>query len=155
MNNTFMEKAIEKAKEGVVNGGGPFGAVIVDSDGQIVSEEHNKVTLNNDPTAHAEILAIRSACYKLGKFSLEGCSLYTSCEPCTQCFGAIYWARLNKVYYAADREHARSAGFDDAAIYDEINKAPLERSIPFHHCIMETATDPFLDWVEKENRTKY
>ena len=127
----FMDEAIRLAKENVKNGsGGPFGAVVV-KDGEIVAACGNSVTPSNDPTAHAEVNAIREACHKLGTYQLEGCEVYASCEPCPMCLGAIYWARPSKVYYASTKEDAAGAGFDDSFIYKEIAMPEAERSIPF------------------------
>ena len=129
----FLKRAIQLAEEGMDKGqGGPFGAVIV-KDGEIIAEANNKVTASNDPTAHAEVVAIRKACEKLQDFQLENCILYTSCEPCPMCLGAIYWARPKKVYYALTREDAAKIGFDDQFIYDEIALKMDDRKIPFEN----------------------
>ena len=119
----FMRKAIELSVNSVKKGGGPFGAVIV-RNGEIIAEASNNVTVDNDPTAHAEVSAIRNACRKLGTFDLTGCEIYTSCEPCPMCLGAIYWAHLDKIYYANDRKDAAAIGFDDDFIYKEIEVEP-------------------------------
>ncbi|MBP3331532.1 MAG: nucleoside deaminase, partial [Tidjanibacter sp.] len=124
----FMARAIELAKESVNKGGGPFGAVIV-KDGEIVAEGANSVTLNNDPTAHAEVSAIRNACAALDTFNLTGCEIYSSCEPCPMCLSAIYWARLDALYYAATRSDAAEINFDDSAIYDQMALADEDRSL--------------------------
>ena len=150
----FMRRAVELSRESMEQGGGPFGAVIV-KNGEIVGEGANGVTLHCDPTAHAEVTAIRQAARNLGNFDLDGCEIYTSCEPCPMCLGAIYWARLDKIYYANDRRDAAVAGFDDSLIYDEIALKPEERSIE-----MEKVTDPqapevFDRWVGKEDKTAY
>ena len=129
MKNEFMKRAIELSIESVNNGGGPFGSIIV-KDNNIVGEGSNRVTSNNDPTAHAEIVAIRSACKKLNNFSLNGCELYSTCEPCPMCLSAIYWARINKIYYANTREDAGKIDFDDSLIYSEFQKKINERKIP-------------------------
>lgn len=151
----FIEKAIELACDGVSKGkGGPFGAVVV-KDGKIIGSGSNHVTINNDPTAHAEILAIREACQFLEDFQLAGCEIYTSCEPCPMCFGAIYWARLDKVYYAIKKEDAASAGFDDDFIYHEINLEPEKRVIPFNQIMHEKARLPFDHWKNKEDKQEY
>ena len=126
-NNELMRRAIALSEESVNNGGGPFGAVIA-RNGEIVAEAANRVTLDNDPTAHAEVSAIRLASRKLGTFNLAGCDIYTSCEPCPMCLGAIYWARLDNIYYANNREDAANIGFDDDFIYHEIALKPSERS---------------------------
>src|SRR5467141_1807893 len=129
MNNLFMARAIQLAVENVRSGqGGPFGAVIV-NDGNIVAEGANQVTATNDPTAHAEVLAIRQACRKLGLFELKGCELYTSCEPCPMCLGAIYWARLRRIYFANTAQDAARIGFDDSFIYSQLKQSPSLRSI--------------------------
>src|SRR5438445_5340214 len=130
MSNIFMVRAIQLSIDGVQSGrGGPFGAVIV-RDGKILAEGMNQVTSTNDPTAHAEVLAIREACKKLGVFELKDCELYTSCEPCPMCFGAIYWARLARVYFANTAEDAARIGFDDSFIYNELKQPSALRSIP-------------------------
>jgi len=134
--------------------GGPFGAVIV-RDGKIIARASNKVVLNNDPTAHAEIVAIREACTKLGTFQLEDCEIYTSCEPCPMCFGAIYWARPKRVYYAATREDAQDAGFDDSFIYDEIQVPEKDRTIPFKQLYRSEAKKIFKEWIDSENSIEY
>lgn len=128
-NEELMRRAIELSKTSVRNGGGPFGAVIA-RDGEIIAEGSNKVTIDNDPTAHAEVSTIREACKKLGTFDLSGCVIYTSCEPCPMCFGAIYWAHLEKIYYANDRKDAGKIGFDDDFIYEEIAIQPQYRKKP-------------------------
>ncbi len=134
--------------------GGPFGAVIV-KDGAIVSEGHNRVTSSNDPTAHAEVVAIREACTALGTFSLEGCVIYTSCEPCPMCLAAIYWARLDAVYYANTRKDAARIGFDDDHIYDEIPKPVDQRAIPMVHLDLQQARDVFEEWRAKPDKIMY
>jgi len=122
-----MNRAIELS---AISTGGPFGAVIIDSDGNIIGEGHNEVTVNNDPTAHAEVVAIRRACKKSNNFSLEGCTIYTSCEPCPMCLSACYWARLDKIYYVNTRLDAANIGFDDSHIYEEIKKDNDKRANP-------------------------
>lgn len=151
----FLERAIALAREGMQGGqGGPFGCVIVQGD-RIIGEGNNKVTSSNDPTAHAEVVAIRAACEKLGSYQLTGCEIYTNCEPCPMCLGAIYWARPLRVIFANTREQAAAIEFDDAFIYDEIN-APLEnRKIPFIHCPHPGATKLFEDWDQWEGKIKY
>ncbi len=155
MEKTFMNRAIELAREGMDNGdGGPFGCVIV-KEGIIVAEGNNCVTKENDPTAHAEIVAIRRACDVLGSFQLTGCDIYTSCEPCPMCLGAIYWARPERVFFAANRNDAAKAGFDDDFIYKEL-KLPLEdRTIPHIRVQNDEGADIFRTWVSKENKIKY
>jgi guanine deaminase len=152
---TFLRQAIELAREGVEQGkGGPFGCIIV-RDGQVVGKGCNQVTSTNDPTAHAEVVAIRDACRVLGDYQLSGCDVYTSCEPCPMCLGALYWARPQRVVYAATRHEAAGAGFDDAFIYDEINLGMGERRIPFEHLAMFDAEALFELWKERGNRQLY
>lgn len=155
MEKKFMKQAVELARLGMQkNEGGPFGCVIV-KDGSVIAEGNNRVTSENDPTAHAEIVAIRKACEVLGSFQLTGCDLYTSCEPCPMCLGAIYWARPQKVYYAASRKDAADAGFDDDFIYNELDVTPSNRTIPFIHTGDEEASQVFQEWNKKENKTDY
>jgi len=154
MSNNFMKRAIELSIKSVGSGTGPFGAVIV-KDNQIVSEGFNTVTLNNDPTSHAEIVAIRIACKSLNNFSLEGCYLYTTCEPCPMCLSAIYWARIDKVYYANTRSDANKIDFSDALIYEELNKTIKERKIPMHQIMRDEALKAFELWDKKEDKVKY
>lgn len=150
-----MDRAIALAIENVrASRGGPFGAVVV-RDGVIVGEGANSVTARNDPTAHAEVLAIRDACSRLGTFDLAGCEIYTSCEPCPMCLGAIYWARLARIYYGCTQADARDAGFDDAFIYEEVPKAPAERSIPAVSTGREHALSAFEEWKRSEDRVRY
>lgn len=150
-----MSKAIELAKKGVdSNAGGPFGAVIV-KDGEIIAEGYNSVTSKNDPTAHAEVVAIRNACKKLNSFQLEACIIYTSCEPCPMCLGAIYWARPKKVYYACTREDAANIEFDDQFIYNEISKEINGRQIPFVNFMRKEASEVFKNWSEKVDKVEY
>ncbi len=151
----FMRRAIAISGERMRAGlGGPFGAVVV-KDGKIVAEGFNQVTSSSDPTAHAEVVAIRQACSALGRFSLEGCELYSSCEPCPMCLGAIYWARLDRVYYANDRNDAARIGFDDDHIYREFAKAIDERYLKFIHMPMEEARSVFQEWVDKPDKVRY
>jgi tRNA(Arg) A34 adenosine deaminase TadA len=151
----FLRQAIALAAEGVEQGkGGPFGCVIV-RDGEVVGKGCNGVTSTNDPTAHAEIVAIRDACKRLGDFQLTDCEVYASCEPCPMCLGALYWARPRRVVYAATRHEAAEAGFDDAFIYNEINLEAGERRIPFEHRPVEAAAELFGLWREKGNRKLY
>ena len=154
MNNKFMIKAIELSINSVNNGTGPFGAVIV-KDNKIISEGFNTVTLHNDPTSHAEIQAIRIACKSLSNFSLEGCDLYTTCEPCPMCLSAIYWARIDKVYYANTRVVAQKIDFSDALIYEELNKTIKDRKIPMHQMMREEALKAFDLWDKKVDKVKY
>src|SRR5580704_3461218 len=146
MNNPFMTRAIQLAVENVRSAsGGPFGAVIV-RDGGIVAEGANQVTSINDPTAHAEVLAIRAACTKLKVFELHGCDIYTSCEPCPMCLGAIYWARLSRVYFASAAADASKVGFDDSLIYREIAQPHAQRKIPMIQMMREEALAAFRAW---------
>lgn len=150
-----MEEAIRLAVDNVKNGtGGPFGAVIV-KDGKIIAACGNSVTPDNDPTAHAEVNAIREACRKLGTYQLEGCEIYASCEPCPMCLGAIYWARPAKVYYASTKEDAAVAGFDDSFIYKEIALPEPKRSIPFINEKEANTGAEFRLWKENENKVEY
>jgi guanine deaminase len=151
----FMKRAAELAVAQMrANRGGPFGAVVV-RDGEIVGEGWNAVTTANDPTAHAEVMAIRSACERLGSFSLEGCDIYTSCEPCPMCLGAIYWARLARIYYANTREDAAAIGFDDDFIYREIAAALSDRSIPAVQVDSDEARAAFAEWDAKPDKVAY
>ena len=153
-NEELMRLAIDIAVDNVKNGGGPFGAVIA-RDGQVVATGVNRVTANNDPTAHAEVNAIRTACTKLGTFDLSGCVLYTSCEPCPMCLGAIYWAHIKTIYYAGTRSDAAKAGFDDDFIYREININPEKRSVPAFNFMPTEGAAVFKLWLDKEDRTNY
>ncbi len=152
----FLRKAIQLAREGMENNiGGPFGAVIV-KDGKIIGKGSNNVTSSNDPTAHAEVTAIRDACKNLNDFQLEGCTLYTSCEPCPMCLGAIYWARPSRVFYAATAEDAdKIAGFDDSFIYKEISLPPQKRSIPAINALREEGQEVFKVWQDKTDKIEY
>lgn len=134
--------------------GGPFGAVIV-KDGMVVAEASNTVTVDNDPTAHAEVNAIRKACAALGTFDLSGCELYTSCEPCPMCLAACYWAHIDRVYYAADREDAAAAGFDDSDIYREVALPVDRRKIPFVHIMEKEGLRPFMLWASNDKKVEY
>ena len=146
-----MEIALQGMRE---NGGGPFGAVVV-KDQQIIGKGHNSVTATNDPTAHAEIMAIREACKAIDSFQLTGCEIYTTCEPCPMCLGAIYWARPDKVYYACTKEDAAEAGFDDAFIYKEIDLEPSKRGIQFSVMPIDEAKELFKEWMENPNKEPY
>jgi tRNA(Arg) A34 adenosine deaminase TadA len=151
----FMERAIELSRQGMLGGkGGPFGCVIVQGD-EIIGEGCNMVTSVNDPTAHAEVVAIRAACTKLGSYQLNDCEIYTSCEPCPMCLGAIYWARPKRVVYANTREEAAAIEFDDQLIYKEINAEMSERIIPFIYYPHPSAKKVFEDWVNWEGKKKY
>lgn len=155
MHEQFLRQAIELAVDNVKTGqGGPYGAVIV-KDNQLLSATGNKVTSTLDPTAHAEVLAIRMACKKLNDFQLKGCILYTSCEPCPMCLGAIYWARLEKVYFACSRQEAAAANFDDSFIYDEIAISPSQRSIAMLHLELPNGCQPFEIWKESTGKVPY
>ncbi|MGP1560104.1 MAG: nucleoside deaminase [Prevotella intermedia] len=153
-NEELMRRAIELSENSVQNGGGPFGAVIA-KDGEIVAEGSNKVTIDNDPTAHAEVCTIRNACQKLGTFDLSGCVIYTSCEPCPMCFGAIYWAHLDKIYYANDRKDAGKIGFDDDFIYEEIALEPQYRKKPSEILLRNEAINAFKMWTLKDDKNEY
>jgi guanine deaminase len=151
----FMRRAIELAEKGMnSNEGGPFGAVVV-KDGKIIAEGNNGVTSTNDPTAHAEVVAIRNACEKLKSFQLDDCIIYTSCEPCPMCLGAIYWARPKKVFYACDKIDAAKIDFDDQFIYDEIEKPINDRNIPFIRILKEDGVQVFNKWEEKTDKIEY
>lgn len=150
----LMMRAIKLSEESVKNGGGPFGAVIA-RDGELIAEASNCVTLHNDPTAHAEVSAIRKAAEKLKTFDLQGCSIYTSCEPCPMCLGAIYWAHLDKIFYANDRKDAAAIGFDDDFIYREIELAPENRNKPSEILLLDEASKAFRMWSEKGDKTEY
>jgi guanine deaminase len=153
--NPFMERAIQLALENVGSGcGGPFGAVIV-RHGEIIAEGANHVTSRNDPTAHAEVFAIRQACTKLASFELRDCELYSSCEPCPMCLGAIYWARLARLYYASTAEDAAQIGFDDSFIYHELQIPHAQRRIPTVQLMREEALAPFRAWADKPDKVRY
>jgi tRNA(Arg) A34 adenosine deaminase TadA len=154
MQEHLMQRAIAIAIENVRNGGGPFGALIA-KDGEIVAEGANRVTANCDPTAHAEVVAIREACRKLGTFQLEGCELYTSCEPCPMCLGAVYWARPARVFYGGSAADAAAAEFDDAFIFREFAKPPRQRRIPMQQIMREEALEAFRVWRANPARTNY
>jgi guanine deaminase len=151
----YIELAIELAKSGIAkNEGGPFGAIVVQGD-RILGTGNNKVISSNDPTAHAEIIAIREACHHLNHFQLSGCTLYTSCEPCPMCLGAIYWARPERIVYACGRKDAAEIEFDDDFIYQEINLAPDRRSIPAFQCGRKKGMDLFDLWKNKRDKIQY
>ena len=149
-----MRQAIQLAIDNIKNGGGPFGAVIV-KDGKVIATGVNRVTANNDPTAHAEITAIRQACEKLGTFSLEGCDIYSSCEPCPMCLGAIYWAHLDHLYFGANKHDAAAAGFDDQFIYEELERPSTTRRLKTVSLLEEEAKPPFTLWAQHEERVEY
>lgn len=150
----FMREAIRLANESVAKGGGPFGAVIV-KDGKIIAGSSNSVTLDNDPTAHAEVNTIRKACRAMGSFNLEGCVIYTSCEPCPMCLGAIYWAGINRIYYGNTRQDAADIDFDDNFIYEEIGKDMSDRTVPIIPMLRSEAMESFRLWKEKADRVEY
>jgi guanine deaminase len=150
----LMQRAIELSIKSVRNGGGPFGAIIARK-GEIIAEGSNGVTIYNDPTAHAEVTAIRKACEKLGTFDLTGCEIYTSCEPCPMCLGAIYWAHLDKIYYANDRKDAADIGFDDDFIYQEIEVKPQYRKKPSEILMREEGLEAFRIWNKKTDKIEY
>lgn len=151
----FINEAVELSRNGMNgNEGGPFGAIVV-KDGKIVGKGNNQVTSSNDPTAHAEVVAIRDACKNLNSFQLDDCVLYTSCEPCPMCLGAIYWARPNKVFYANTREDAAAIGFDDNFIYEEIKVSMDDRKIPFEQIGREEALRVFEEWQNKMDKLEY
>jgi len=155
MHAQFLQQAIDLAVDNVTHHhGGPYGAVIV-KEHQVIAASGNRVTANADPTAHAEIMAIRRACQKLNHFQLSDCLLYTSCEPCPMCLGAIYWARLTGVYYACNREDAASAGFDDSLIYQQISLAPDKRQIPMRQLALSNRQEPFTCWHQQAGIIRY
>lgn len=150
----LMQRAIDCSCENLALGGGPFGAVIV-KNGEIIAEGSNKVTIDNDPTAHAEVVAIRKAAKLLENYNLSGCDIYTSCEPCPMCLSAIYWARIDHIYYANTREDAKNIDFDDSLIYNEV-ALPIEaRKIPMKQLSRDDAQKVFLQWKNKIDKTKY
>ena len=152
--NPFMMRAIELSIESAKSKGGPFGSVIVKNN-KIIAEGFNKVTISNDPTAHGEIVAIRSACQKLNTFNLSGCDLYSSCEPCPMCLSAIYWSRIENIFYANTRIDAKNIDFDDSFIYSEINKNLENRKIKMHQMHRDEALEAFKIWKNKEDKIKY
>jgi tRNA(Arg) A34 adenosine deaminase TadA len=154
MVENFMKLAIDEAILNIDRGGGPFGAIIV-KDGRIISCCGNRVTRDNDPTAHAEILAIREASAVLGTWDLSDCEIYTSCEPCPMCLGAIYWARIPSIFYGANRDDAKKAGFDDSDIYNEMIKEPGKRKIKFHNVMRQEALNSFSAWLKYSRKEMY
>jgi guanine deaminase len=151
----FMQRAIELAQQGMdSNSGGPFGCVVA-KNGEIIGEGCNRVTSTNDPTAHAEIVAIREACKKLGAFQLDGCVVYTSCEPCPMCLGAIYWARPAGIFFAATRVDAANAGFDDETFYNEVEKPNEQRNLQMISLLRDDAVSVFRKWVDKPDKQAY
>ena len=149
-----MQRAIELSIESISSGGGPFAAVIVKNN-KIISEGINRVTVNNDPTAHGEVVAIRQACKSLNNFNLSGCELYSTCEPCPMCLSAIYWARIEKIYYANTRSDAQKIDFSDAMIYEELNKNIKNRKIPMYQMMRKEALKAFDLWDKKVDKVKY
>jgi len=155
VNPEFMRQAIQLATENVTSGrGGPFGAVVV-RDGQVIAFGANEVTSDNDPTAHAEIVAIRRACRIVGDFSLQGCSIYTSCEPCPMCLAAIYWSRMDAIFYSGTAADAADAGFDDAFLYEELKRPMAARTIPSYPLLAERGRESFDVWRSSINRVDY
>ncbi len=152
--NYYMQRAIELSKQSISNGGGPFGAVIV-KDGEIIAESSNSVTQDNDPTAHAEVNAIRKAAKAMNTFDLSGTTIYSSCEPCPMCLSAIYWARISNLFFANTRQDAQKIGFDDEFLYNEIQLPIAERTIPTKQILRNEALDVFKLWEEKEDKTPY
>ena len=154
MKNKFMKRAIELSENSANSIGGPFGSVIV-KDEKIIAEASNEVTFTNDPTAHAEIVAIRKACKNLNTFNLSGCDIYTSCEPCPMCLSAIYWSRINNIYYANTREDAKKINFDDSMIYSEFSKKIEDRKIPIKQMLRDEALKAFEIWDKKKDKIEY
>lgn len=151
----FMHRAIELARHGMEAGhGGPFGAVVV-KDAVIIGEGNNQVTSTNDPTAHAEIVAIREACRNLNSFELSDCVIYASCEPCPMCLAAIYWSRADRIFIASDRHDAARAGFDDAFIYDELESAPAVRRVQIEQHLQDAGAAVFDEWIAKPDKVEY
>lgn len=149
-----MREALRLARESVASGGGPFAALVV-KDGAIVAAAANRVVPDRDPTAHAEVLAVREACRRLGTFRLDGCEIYATCEPCPMCAGAIAWARASRVIYAGTREDAAAAGFDDARLWAEMARPPAERSVPAERLLGDEGLAAFAAWAAKPDRTRY
>jgi len=151
----YLERAIELAETGMASGrGGPFGALVVRGD-EVLAEGFNQVTTALDPTAHAEVVAIRAACQRLGGFSLAGCQIYSSCEPCPMCLAAIYWARLDRLYFAASRSDAAAIGFDDEFLYQELAKNTRERQLPTEQALRDVAAQMMLRWREVPPERRY
>ena len=150
----FMAMAIDLSIKNVDTGGGPFGAVIV-RDGEVVATGTNRVVPNTDPTAHAEIMAIRAACAKLGSFELAGCTIYSSCEPCPMCLSALYWAGVDRICYGNTKDDAKAIDFDDSFIYDQFELGYAERSIRCEHFMRSEAQEAFRKWADKEDKTRY
>lgn len=150
-----MILANDMASQGVDNGGGPFGALIVDSNGQVLAKTHNQVVNTCDPTAHAEVVCIREACKKINSHILDGCVIYTTCEPCPMCLSAIYWARISKIVFGNTRKDAQQIGFDDTHIYEEVVKPHNERQIPIHQCSRSETIKTFEKWQNKQDKVHY
>lgn len=151
----FLERAVEQATANVAAGGGPFAALVVSADGQIIGEGTNRVTRDLDPSAHAEVVAIRAACQTVGDFALHGATLYTSCEPCPMCMATALWSRLDRVFYAADRDDAARGGFDDREFYDLFTRDRATWDVRVHTLRLPTAEQPFRAWLSNESRTEY
>jgi guanine deaminase len=154
MDRRFLKRAIELAMENVRRGGGPFGALVV-RDGAVIAAGSNQVTRANDPTAHAEVVAIREACRILGSFQLTGCDVYSSCEPCPMCLGALYWARPDRIFFAATHRDAAAAGFDDSFIYKELGLDPSARKLPMIRVADDHAALPFKEWLARSDKVEY
>ena len=150
-----MQQAIDLSVDNVKKGGGPFGAVIVDAGGNVVGTGANSVTLDNDPTAHAEVNAIRNACRRTGSFKLTGCTVYSSCEPCPMCLSALYWAGVKRLFYGNTKADAKAVDFDDSFIYDQLAIPQAERAIPATQLMRTEALRAFLDWEQSDTKTKY
>ena len=150
----YMREAIRLANESVERGGGPFGAIIV-IDGEVIAGSSNSVTIDNDPTAHAEVNTIRQACRRLGTFDLSGATIYTSCEPCPMCLGAIYWARISRIFYGNNRKDARDIDFADDFIYEELDRPLDERTVPIIPLLRDEALLTFRKWMAKEDKKEY
>ena len=150
----FMELAIQLSEENVDTGGGPFGAVVV-RDGELIATGANRVVPNNDPTAHAEVMAIRNACQKLGTFELDGCTVYTSCEPCPMCLSALYWAGVSRICYGNTKADARNINFDDSFIYDQLDLSYSDRQIRCEHFMRDRALGAFRKWAAKTDKVEY
>ena len=153
--NQNMTKAFDYALISLTRGGGPFGCIICDSSNNIIGRGHNMVTINNDPTQHAEIVAIQNACRLTNNFDLSGCTLYTSCEPCPMCLGAVYWAKIDKIYYCNTRNDAKNIGFDDEFIYDEIRRPIEERKVKMNKIDLTNGINVFKLWDDKQDKTRY
>lgn len=154
-NITFLQQAINLAKKGMEsNTGGPFGAIVVQNN-TVIGEGWNQVTTSNDPTAHAEIMAIRNACKAINHFALSGCVIYTNCEPCPMCLSAIYWARIEKIFFSSNRKEAEEIGFDDSFLYNEISLNLKQRSLPIIRISLPEAKQLFMTWKQKKDKTPY